>query len=698
MQRSPSLDSLAGELGEARSTIETLKKQRRICKWMSIVLWINLILGIIALIIIRMSYLLEWEIMTGNIILAEINVNRENITGFDLSVWGTVKEKRAEIEKNNIHFWKWLNNVSTDKTWYYMIRQPKVKLKSTVKMKQWYRSETEIFEENSFIEENEGNKTFKYFIGSTYRISLDEELGGCWIFRSRKNFNPWKIGQCKEQGIVRRVRRSIKSKNIIHAEKIRKNIEEWIKTNKMFNPNGEFVLLTTTRDRHVGSRKTGYAELENMYETKFNLELNQSVPWVWKKRIAMPRVKFNFKTRYWEIDNNKWETDVYVIKMELNKELKTENEIKNYYEDKVKQMDKCVRTEISKNSHGRNYIYTKKDYGDFSYANFCDKDKDKMDCSDFENGTDPFTGNQTEEVLSIRRRLYLKRVNLYRRRDAEGIYRSNLIFLKDAVYGITGRECGKILKICSEGHDALTINQMASVLCYWYNGIVPLPWTFKRDKIVNRYVMNYGAGGVVRVIDKGQKWKMFHGPARIAVNSMLRYRVPKGGKNVPLTNIDAIAIDDLSLTIERKGWKESWCKGTDMNYYLGLEWMRTGVCNTSVEIKGQPIKGGPRWFEAPGEFVKTGIQGVKQAANAVFKFVTQDMWTGLVNGLINAGWYALYGGLIILGIFFISVIIKCSCAAIGRKICTGQKAEANELDVLERLVNLHTKGQRYSKT
>ncbi len=133
---------------------------------------------------------------------------------------------------------------------------------------------------------------------------------------------------------------------------------------------------------------------------------------------------------------------------------------------------------------------------------------------------------------------------------------------------------------------------------------------------------------------------------------MLRYRVPKGGKNVPLTNIDAIAIDDLSLTIERKKWKESWCKGTDINYYLGLEWMRTGVCNTSVEIKGQPIKGGPRWFEAPGEFVKTGIQGVKQAANAVFKFVTQDMWTGLVNGLISAGWYALYGGLIILGIFF----------------------------------------------
>ncbi len=206
MQRSSSLDSLAGELGEARNTIEKLKKQRRICKWMSIVLWINLILGIITLITIRMSYLLEWEIMTGNIILAEINVNRENITGFNLSVWGTVGEKRKEIEKNNVHFCKWLNNVRTDKTLYYMIRQPKVKIKSTVKMKQWYRSETDIFR-----------------------------------------------------------------------------------------------FITTTRDRHVGSRKTGYVELENQYEMKFDLELNQSVPWVWKKRIAMPRVKFNFKTRYFYI-------------------------------------------------------------------------------------------------------------------------------------------------------------------------------------------------------------------------------------------------------------------------------------------------------------------------------------------------------------------------------------------------------------
>ncbi len=191
---------------------------------------------------------------------------------------------------------------------------------------------------------------------------------------------------------------------------------------------------------------------------------------------------------------------------------------------------------------------------------------------------------------------------------------------------------------------------------------------------------------------------MFHGPARIAVNSMLRYKVPKGGKNVPLNKIDAIAIDDLSLTIERKVWKESWCKGTDVNYYLGLEWMKTGVYNTSIEMKGHKIKGGPRWFEAPGEFMKTGIQGVKRAANADFKFVTQDMWASLITTLVNAGWYVLYGGLMILGIFFISVIVKCTCAAMGTRICAKQIEEADVLAVLEKLINFHTKGQRCSKT
>ncbi len=59
---------------------------------------------------------------------------------------------------------------------------------------------------------------------------------------------------------------------------------------------------------------------------------------------------------------------------------------------------------------------------------------------------------------------------------------------------------------------------------------------------------------------------------------------------------------------------------------------------------------------------------------------------------------ALYGGLKILGIFFISVIVKCTCAAMGTRICVRQKEEANELAVLEKLIHFHTKRQRCSKT
>lgn len=142
------------------------------------------------------------------------------------------------------------------------------------------------------------------------------------------------------------------------------------------------------------------------------------------------------------------------------------------------------------------------DYSDYSYANVCDKDGEVLDCSDFLNGMDPFTGNQTSEVLSVRRKLYMKRVNIYRRRDKEGVFRQKLVFLGDAVYGIAGQECGEVLGACAVGHDAITINQMAAVLCYMKNVIMPLPWTFKRTKMANRYAMNYGAGGVIRIIDK----------------------------------------------------------------------------------------------------------------------------------------------------------------------------------------------------
>lgn len=108
-------------------------------------------------------------------------------------------------------------------------------------------------------------------------------------------------------------------------------------------------------------------------------------------------------------------------------------------------MDKCVRKEISRGNHGQKYKYTKTDYNDFSYASFCDKDRENMDCSDFLNGTDPFTGNLTSEILSVKRKLYLKRLNIRRKKDEKGVYRNNLVFFYDAVYGLKGAECGKII-------------------------------------------------------------------------------------------------------------------------------------------------------------------------------------------------------------------------------------------------------------
>ncbi len=140
--------------------------------------------------------MLEWEIMTGRVIFVELQVERENVTGYELTVWGTNKEKRSEIVKNTAHFWRWLDDISTDKVMYYMVRRPKVRLKSTVKIKHWYSKKVEIYEENSFVEEREGNGTVKYFIGSTYRTSINEEIGGCWILRTWKNFNPlWREEQ-----------------------------------------------------------------------------------------------------------------------------------------------------------------------------------------------------------------------------------------------------------------------------------------------------------------------------------------------------------------------------------------------------------------------------------------------------------------------------------------------------------------------
>lgn len=56
-------------------------------------------LGIFLLILIRVSYMLEWEIMTGRVIFAELQVDRENVTGYELTVWGTNKGKKERNRK-----------------------------------------------------------------------------------------------------------------------------------------------------------------------------------------------------------------------------------------------------------------------------------------------------------------------------------------------------------------------------------------------------------------------------------------------------------------------------------------------------------------------------------------------------------------------------------------------------------------------
>ncbi len=99
MQRSVSVESLTEELTEARQVIEKLRTQQQVCRWISIILWIILMLGIFLLILIRVSYMLEWKIMTGRVIFAELQVERENVTRYELTVWGTNKEKKERNRK-----------------------------------------------------------------------------------------------------------------------------------------------------------------------------------------------------------------------------------------------------------------------------------------------------------------------------------------------------------------------------------------------------------------------------------------------------------------------------------------------------------------------------------------------------------------------------------------------------------------------
>lgn len=121
--------------------------------------------------------------------------------------------------------------------------------------------------------------------------------------------------------------------------------------------------------------------------------------------------------------------------------------------------------------------------------------------------------------------------------------------------------------------------------------------------------------------------------------------------------------------------------------------MKTSICYSSIEILGDRIKGGLRWFEEPGEFFRTGYEGVKKAS-AVFNFITKVIWTGLIDLLVKAGWYILYRGLIIIGLMILFIGLKCSCNIMGQRMCSGRQNKCDELVDLEKLVDFKTKGYK----
>lgn len=68
--------------------------------------------------------------------------------------------------------------------------------------------------------------------------------------------------------------------------------------------------------------------------------------------------------------------------------------------------------------------------------------------------------------------------------------------------------------------------------------------------------------------------------------------------------------------------------------------------------------------------------------------------SGLVDFLVNTGWYVLYGGLILLGLVLLFIILKCSCAALGTRLCSKTIEKNDELAVLEKLLDFQDKKQK----
>ncbi|KAK9970281.1 hypothetical protein ABG768_026236, partial [Culter alburnus] len=82
-----------------------------------------------------------------------------------------------------------------------------------------------------------------------------------------------------------------------------KNVNDWIKASKILNPEGEFVLLTTVKDRYISYGRREYIEKENNYATSIGSVLNDTLPWLWTAKMNLPRAKYNKEKETWEIDD-----------------------------------------------------------------------------------------------------------------------------------------------------------------------------------------------------------------------------------------------------------------------------------------------------------------------------------------------------------------------------------------------------------
>ncbi|ROI68658.1 hypothetical protein DPX16_2138 [Anabarilius grahami] len=93
--------------------------------------------------------------------------------------------------------------------------------------------------------------------------------------------------------------------------------------------------------------------------------------------------------------------------------------------------------------------------------------------------------------------------------------------------------------------------------------------------------------------------------------------------------------------------------------------MKNITCDRSREISGV-YTGGPRWWQEPTIFLKEGINGIKKSATTVVDFVTNGAFSGVIDFFVN----------------------------IGHRWSSKPSKPTNELEVLEKLLDFQSRGQR----